>query len=232
MYDEDPPVKTLDVSVLSYEEWLRYFFDRPFLSGQEEYDAFSPPDVDYHVISRPNTVVAYLERLSREHRFILESFSLEQVGQGLWGMFEGSQHLISCLFHPMIDRDKRVQCIEAMYCVFEEVAMHAEIDVKEYFYWMWWDMVLHHFWCMANYEEKYELLTEDMRMILDAMLRTVTRILGLDNQGCQSSALHGLGHLHHPSVRQIVQDYSDAHRSELSESELQWVEECREGIVL
>lgn len=42
-------------------------------------------------------------------------------------------------------------------------------------------------------------------------------------------ALHGLGHLHHPAVRETVQKFIDTHQGELTEQGLRWVEQCRDG---
>jgi hypothetical protein len=55
---------------------------------------------------------------------------------------------------------------------------------------------------------------------------TLLNMLALPHQGCQWSALHGLGHLHHPLVWLAVQSYLNAHRAELSDEDAQWFENC------
>jgi hypothetical protein len=57
------------------------------------------------------------------------------------------------------------------------------------------------------------------------------KILALDHRGCQWSALHGLGHLHHPLGPEIVQRYLDVHRKELTDEDAQWVENCSNGSI-
>lgn len=95
---------------------------------------------------------------------------------------------------------------------------------------MWWDMILHTFWEMADeYRCDYSGLSDDGKQIAEAMYQTLQKILALDHRGCQWSALHGLGHLHHPQGREIVQSYLDVHRSELSDDDVQWIESCRDG---
>ena len=91
---------------------------------------------------------------------------------------------------------------------------------------MWWDMILHTFW--REFDD-YATLSVEGRQILETMYQTLLKILALDHEACQWSALHGLGHLNHPLVRETVQSYLDAHRNELTNEEVQWIEGCRDG---
>jgi hypothetical protein len=47
----------------------------------------------------------------------------------------------------------------------------------------------------------------------DVMLETLADILFLDSQFCQTAALHGLGHLHHPETQALIQRYRADHPS-------------------
>ena len=47
----------------------------------------------------------------------------------------------------------------------------------------------------------------------NVMFRTLADILFLDSQPCQAAALHGLGHLHHPDTRGLIQRYLTGHSS-------------------
>jgi len=85
---------------------------------------------------------------------------------------------------------------------------------------------------MAPREHDYAALDDEMRRLLDTALETLGTILGLPDVRCQQYALHGLGHLHHPSGKSVVQQYIDRHRSELDEQGLAWVEACRDGTVM
>jgi hypothetical protein len=60
------------------------------------------------------------------------------------------------------------------------------------------------------------------------MFETLKRILDLPHTETQRCALHGLGHLHHPEVRETVQHYIDANQSQFP---LSWLEQCRDGTV-
>jgi len=59
-----------------------------------------------------------------------------------------------------------------------------------------------------------------------------TECLELPDERCQGYALHGLGHLDHPGVRETVQCFIDTHRAELAPSEVAWLEQCRDGTVM
>jgi hypothetical protein len=65
--------------------------------------------------------------------------------------------------------------------------------------------------------------------MFDAMYQTLLKILALDHPACQWSALHGLGHLRHPQGPEMVQNYLDAHRYELAEEDVRWLQACRDG---
>jgi hypothetical protein len=75
----------------------------------------------------------------------------------------------------------------------------------------------------------YAGLSEDSKQILEAIYQTLLKILALEHPACQWSALHGLGHLHHPLAPATVQSYLDVHRDELSNDDVQWIEGCRDG---
>jgi hypothetical protein len=95
---------------------------------------------------------------------------------------------------------------------------------------MWWDMILHTFWQEADgYTFNYAALSNDRRQTLEAMFQTLLKILALNHRACQWSALHGLGHLHHPVGPETVQSYLEAHRRELTDEDVQWIEACRDG---
>jgi hypothetical protein len=64
------------------------------------------------------------------------------------------------------------------------------------------------------------------------MFQTLSRILALSDPRAQEYALHGLGHLHHPEVRNLVQGFLDKHRDEFPPEGIRWVEQCRDGTVM
>ena len=80
-------------------------------------------------------------------------------------------------------------------------------------------------------EFDYAALSVDAKQIAEAVYQTLLRMLALNHPACEWSALHGLGHLHHPLGRQTVQQYLDVHRGELSDEDVKWVERCRDGAI-
>jgi hypothetical protein len=68
---------------------------------------------------------------------------------------------------------------------------------------MWWDAFAYEWHCGNRSRVKGG---EDEQM-QDVMFETLERILDLPGDGCQAAALHGLGHLHHPSTEELIQRY-------------------------
>jgi hypothetical protein len=99
---------------------------------------------------------------------------------------------------------------------------------------MWWDFVCGDFWSQSGMTKNPDpaKLTPRARALLDAMFVTLKEILELPDARTQGYALHGLGHLHHPQVRALVQAFIHAHNSELTPEGLRWVESCRDGTVM
>ncbi|HTA70107.1 MAG TPA: hypothetical protein VK776_17585 [Bryobacteraceae bacterium] len=223
----NPPWSQFDLSLLSYQQFLEFFFDRPIVGDENEYDLFRS-GIDSFVASNPTAVVAHIQAMCRNFAELTNVYSHEQLDQGLWAIFGVG---ISCeryLFDSTVESTLRMDCIESMYLPFKDVAACCSTDISQSFYWMWWDMILHTFWQAANTED-YSTLNDDQKQMADAMYQTLSRILALDHRGCQWCSLHGLGHLHHPSVQQTVQNYLNVYRSQLSDEDVQWIEACRDG---
>jgi len=103
---------------------------------------------------------------------------------------------------------------------------------------MWWDLILHGFWFQQKLFDLHiktgevSKLDAESRLLLDVVFETLAKILGLPDTRTQGYALHGLGHLHHPAVRETVQVYIDNHKTEVTEQGLRWLEQCRDGTVM
>lgn len=238
-----------DLSAISYPQFLDFFFDRPIVNDEKTYNLFRG-GIDSFVASNPAIVVAHVQAMCRGFSELTKVYSHEELDQGLWAVFGAG---ISCerfLFDPTVDLGLRIDCIESMYLPFRDVVDHSNLDAHGSFYWMWWDMVLHTFWEMADkfdyaslggskqiletmnqraLEFDYAGLSEELKQILEAVYQTLLKIIALNHQACHWSALHGLGHLHHPQGSEAVQRYLDMHRSELADEDVRWVEGCRDG---
>jgi len=72
---------------------------------------------------------------------------------------------------------------------------------------MWWDALCYDWHC-GN--KKRERGGED-RSMQDVMFETLRSILAQDSEICHGAALHGLGHLHHPDTKQLIDVYLTQH---------------------
>jgi hypothetical protein len=199
------PWEEFDLSALTYPQFLAFFFDRPVVDDADQYDLFRS-GIDRFAASDPTTVVGHLQAMCRDFSELAKLYSPQQLDQGLWAVFGVG---ISCerhLFDTAVDSQLRIDCVESMYLPFRDVVASRTGDIRESFYWMWWDMILHTFEYQPNeYKYGYVTLTSDQNQMVDTMYHALSRILGLDHRGCQWCALHGLGHLYHPSARDRVQ---------------------------
>jgi len=222
--DQEDEVRILDPCRLTYPEWIRFFFDRPikdniFWDEIRQYD-------EWREIAEPARIVQYIQTLCLEHKAIREAYSPDQVEQGLWAIFATYMYQRT-LFDPAVDLGVRTQCVEAMYDLYANVVASLGGDGRDGFYWMWWDYICHEVWTGGG-----PTLSLDRQEILEAVMRTLVKILELPYRNCQWAALHGLGHARHPKVREIVQRYLDVHGADLSDEDRQWVEGCRECRVM
>jgi hypothetical protein len=223
------PWEEFDLSALTYPQFLAFFFDRPVVGDEKSYGLFRS-GIDGFMASNPATVVAHIQMMCQDFAELAKVYSPEQLDQGLRAVFGAG---ISCeryLFDTSVDVQLRINCVESMYLPFRDVVVRCRGDIRESFYWMWWDMILHTFEPQRNeYKDGHGILTTDQDQMVNTMYHTLSRILDIDHQGCQWCALHGIGHLYHPLARDRVQRYLDVHRNEFSDEDVRWVESCRDG---
>lgn len=225
----------IDPSLLSYDEWLRFFFDQPVVERADEVVPAFDRVVTPIEFRRPEQVVVYLRRMCEDFRLLAQRYGWAQLDQGVWGVLMLPGWAADVLFDRETDQSIRLACIDAMYQPFTEVLALAPDDAAiENSMFMWWDIVGEAFWSNQGiYDQglRYAVGTE-ARQAQDAMLHTLKRILHLSEHRCQRSALHGLGHLHHPDGAPIVEAWLKEHRSKFDEEGIRWMEQCRDGTVM
>jgi hypothetical protein len=166
---------------------------------------------------------------------IANRYALGQVDQAVLGILGANLRLHEFIFDTSVPLRNRLACIRSMYCVYSDFVSHLQTELSSELsgFFMWWDLILHDFWTTdkhivpRTWKGDASKLDSDSRVLLDAMFETVKRILGLPDKESQRSALHGLGHLDHPEVRDTVQKFIDTHKSDLK---LEWLEQCRDGV--
>jgi hypothetical protein len=84
----------------------------------------------------------------------------------------------------------------------------------------------------AKCRAMFSQLTVDERDLLDVIFETLGRILELPDSRSQQFALHGLGHLNHPAVPALVENYLKAHGDSLSEEQRQYARDAAQGMVM
>ena len=224
------PTYDFDVSLLSYEEWINYFFERRLLKKGEFFsEVFCPQGTTWRV-GRPERIVEYLTRLCLGFTELGRTYSLEQINQGIWASIGGELDLSQSIWKAKVPLTERLSCIHSMVRPYADYLQGHPVSVMENCFFMWFDMVCHGFWSVIGREKTYEALTPEEKRLLDALFETLCAILSLDDERCQSASLHGLGHLRHPGVKARVQQFIEVHRG--SDFDLGWVEACRDGTVM
>jgi hypothetical protein len=231
-------LKNLDLSSKSFNEFVSFFFVREVVSDHEQFDYFSSDlageRYEESVPSSPTILVDHMTRLFSEFGPIASEYSLPQVDQAIWGVLGENLRLYEFLFDPSIPLPSRLGCVRSMYSVYSGFVakMKTAPDPNLSGFFMWWDLILHGFWASlvpgSSWGDASKLYPES-RVLLDVMFETLKRILDLPHAEARRCALHGLGHLHHPGVRETVQRYIDANAFGL---DLAWLEKCRDGSVL
>jgi hypothetical protein len=218
-----------DVSLFSHDEFIEFFFNernggvgRAPLLGEVQF---------------PERVVAHMTRLFLGFENIAINRSMPQINQGIWAMWGPDFELYNTLWNPSVDLSRRLECIRSMYEVYANFVAKSQVQVMENCFDMWWDSICCSFWSHVHYTKKIEegdvdKLSHEERKLLDCMFETLTRILRLNDPRTQSFALHGLGHLHHPDVKRLVQGFIDQSRQEFTPEGLAWLEKCRDGTVM
>jgi hypothetical protein len=104
-----------DLSALSYPQFLDFFFDRPPVGDDKQYDLFRG-GIDYFVASNPATVVAHVRAMCRAFSELTNVYSHEELNKGLWAIFGAGISCEQYLFDPAVDLGLRVTPSSACTC--------------------------------------------------------------------------------------------------------------------
>jgi hypothetical protein len=186
--------------------------------------------------SSPPTLLKHMTELFSQFGSIAPRYSLKQINAGIWALLESFNYrqYVWDGSVPLVDRTK---CIRAMYNVYADFVAKSEVEVMENCFDIWWDSIASGFWNEMSFargirEGDVASLDNESRALLDSMFDTLSAILALPDKRTQQYALHGLGHLHHPGVHDLVQEFINANPGAFSSDGLKWVEQCRDGTVM
>lgn len=196
------PRTHVDATQYSFDEFVSFIFghDIPAKSDKEWYWI---TDVTF----APQQACAYYVQLFRKPEILLGRFPKPQLEEGFWAMISGTDWSVrSLIWETDIPFSLREECVRAMFDLFSRFFATEPLDTSCQ---MWWDALCYDWHCENRLRERGG---EDLEM-QDVMFQTLADILLLDSQCCQTAALHGLGHLHHPETQLLIQRYVENHPS-------------------
>ena len=169
-------INDFDLSTLTAEQFSPFFFDRPIVKSVEATRAMYLGEFEAFAISvaHPAAMVANVQAMCRNFAELAKIYSPEQLDQGLWAIFA----TVRCgqyLFDPAIDSRLRIDCIASMYLPFKDVVALHTLDVKDSFYWMWWDEILHD---LDPMPKEYKFGHATLTLVVTIFL-TLSRILAI-----------------------------------------------------
>ncbi len=201
--------KEFDIRAVSFEEFVDFLFHHEvppeFTRNGKRSKAW------YHnaeVECIPEDVVSHYTNLFSDPAFLLDRFSRHQLEQGFWMiMGQFPQHAVGeVIWDENVKFVDRANCVRAMFHLYEKFfAIDFLVTSGE----MWWDALAYDWHC----DNRNRASGGEDLLMQDVMFETLERILGLTSENCQAAALHGLGHLHHPSTTTLVHGYLARNKS-------------------
>lgn len=220
----------VDLARLSFDEFVQFFFDHP------ESEQFWYADPRYALadisISSP-LLVEHLTSLFQNFAAASGKYSAAQISHGIWAMFSPSFSLMDLLWDSTLPLEKRAECIRSMASLFADFVAANDAESLQKCFYMWWHIIVTGFWTHQGQFETPDLsqLDPEAASLVETIFETLKQILAVPDPRVQGYALHGLGHLQHPGVRDLVQHYIDENKDRFTEEHVQWMEQCRDGVV-
>ncbi len=205
-----------DPSHLASSEFAAFFFARAVALRDSDEDLLSG-DSRYETEIDSVALVAAATRLFSDFGTVGPLYGEDQIEQGLWFLFGFPYFFFDELMKDQVPEEAKTTCLEAMVAPFRDYLQVTRGYSGSAFH-MWWD----HF---RDWDEH--------RDSVPVCKRVLAQILALPYKECQFAALHGLNHLPMDAETSAMIDrYLDEHRAEMTASEIEWIEACREGRAL
>ena len=217
-----PSIKR-DPTLFDDDAFARFWFDRPIPLNPVDTPVLEG-DLDDDVQDLADPVAFLKKATALFHRFasIGRSFSEEQIDQGLWFLFGNPFSAGKHLWGNAVPLDIRLECVRSMIHPFRDYYHSVSDQFQGEFFFMWWDMLLHHGPASDAAEQA---------AIENEMIDVLVQILALPSEGCASSALHGLNHLHpNPRAVSLVTQYLETNLEKMTSERIKWVSACRDGL--
>jgi len=210
-----------------FMDWVKAVFDHPVAEREWYWDPQFPDWWDSLGLT-DELLVAHMTALFREPSS-LESYSSEQVAQGIWFLIGDSSpaQASGALVRSSVDVETRVACVRSMADFFRlfvapSAPGRADTDSDPFHIacYMWWDIFPT--WGGAHAAE---------RELHQAGLHVMTEVLALDSELCHISALHGLNHwhMHYPEYVEAAVDRFLATGGPISATVREYAAAARKG---
>ncbi|HEV3253991.1 MAG TPA: hypothetical protein VG033_06270 [Candidatus Acidoferrales bacterium] len=201
-FSMEPPTQ-VDLTNFSFDEFVSFLFNHDVLPKSKKYDPWY-----FHVGVEfdAKTICAYYVQLFRQPDFLLSRFTKAQLEEGFWAI-QGPN--LDCSVSRIIhDSDQplsiRRECIGSMADLFRRLFAKEPLDSSVQ---MWWDSLCYDWHCGNRNRESGG---EDLEL-QDMFFQVLAKVLAIDSWVCQGAALHGLGHLHHPHSKELIERYVEEH---------------------
>jgi hypothetical protein len=207
----EPPT-TVNLTKFSFEEFVSSLFDHEAPPKSEKHDPesekYDPWYFHVQVEFDAKTICGYYVRLFRQPEFLLSRFTKPQLEEGFWAI-QGPN--LDCSVSRIIDDSDqplsiREECIGAMPDLFKRLFAAEPLNTSVQ---MWWDSMCYD-WHSGN--RNRESGGEDLDL-QDMLFHALAEVLAIDSWICQGAALHGLGHLHHPDSKELIERFVEEHPS-------------------
>jgi len=202
----------IDICGYSYDEFVSFIFDREVRGSYREIHArkgkYHPWYFDVEVTFDPARVCGFYTRLFLNPDFLLEKYSEAQLEQGFWAIqgpaFDCSVFFI--MWNEDLPFASRSQCVRSMSQLFLRLFAKESLEQSVA---MWWDSLCYEWHCGNRDRNRGG---EDL-LIQDVIFEVLSGLLKSDSANCRDAALHGLGHLHHPETKALIDSYLAEHPS-------------------
>jgi hypothetical protein len=200
----EPPTQ-VDLTNFSFDEFVSFLFDHDVPPESEKYDPwYFHVEVEFDA----KKICAYYLQLFRQPEFLLSRFTKPQLEEGFWAI-QGPN--LDCSVSRIIDDSDqplsmREECIGSMVDLFKRLFVSEPLNSSVQ---MWWDSLCYAWHCGNRNRESGG---EDLEL-QDMFFQALSKVLAIDSWICQGAALHGLGHLHHPHSKELIERYIEEHPS-------------------
>jgi hypothetical protein len=187
----------------TFDEFVAFLFDRNVAlesKGKDYWYWHVTVEFDAEVIA------GYYVQLFRQPEFLLERFTKAQLEEAFWAIpsYSLDCSVIRIINDSDLSLSLREECIRSMAELFRRLFAREPLNTSVQ---MWWDSLCYDWHCGNRSRGPGG---EDLKL-QDIFFQTLAEVLTIDSWVCQAAALHGLGHLHHPKTKELIDRFVSEH---------------------